>query len=198
MPLLLLLFMALPALAQEPPSNLELVRRIMEQQLAEVEPRMALADSSLLCYGSPAPQAAWDWLFERVVFERLGERRALRLRRADAAAAERPFLYYVPVDLNIRYESAGGSGRRIIRTVASRLHLNYLDGSGELLFSGELNGSVSDTLARSQIAAVEDQGLPFTIGKRPQSSLLRRMAEPVVMALVAGGIMYLFYSFRSN
>ncbi|OPZ81199.1 MAG: hypothetical protein BWY77_00750 [bacterium ADurb.Bin431] len=197
MPLLFLLLTVAQARAQEPPTNLELFRRTMEQQLAGVEPQLALADSSLLCYGSSVPQAGWDWLFESVVFEKLGGKRALRLRRVDAAAVERPLLHYVPMDLNVRYEEAR-SGRRILRTVSSRLHLKYLDERGELIFSRELIGSVSDTLARGQIAAVEDPALPFTIGKRPQPSRLKRMAEPVVMALITGGIIYLFYSFRSN
>lgn len=196
--MLLLLILALPAPAQEPPANLELLRRTLEQQLAEVEPHLALADSSLLCYASPKEQVDWDWLFERVLFEQLGERRALRLRRVDPGEMERPLLAYVPVEMDILYEAAGSSGRRIIRTVKSRLHLKYLNSSGELLFSRELAGSACDTLARDQIAALEDPAIPFTIGKRPQPSRLRRMAEPAILALITGGIIYLFYSFRSN
>jgi hypothetical protein len=182
--------------AGEPLTNLRLQERVLQQIVQEVEGHLALTDSSRLHYSSPPEKAAWEWLFEKALYDILGTGHDLRLRRVEPTALEMPVLFYAPLELTIRYESAADG--RTIRHASGRLFVKYHNTRGDLLFAREMTGSSVDTVARNKLAALEDPGYPFTVGRTNPRGGVKRFLEPVVLTLITGGIIYLFYSFRSN
>jgi len=184
--------------AQTPPANLELLSSTLHAVADEAARPITLADSARLNYAAPKESAAWEWLFEQALYNELGSKRALRLRRVDAAALEWPLLFYAPLELSIAYAQPAAGGNRTIRRATARLYVKYQNAAGELIFSRELEQIRSDTVATRQLAALEDQKYPFTAGARTPPSRLKRLLEPLVLTAITGGIIYLFYSFRSN
>jgi hypothetical protein len=198
MPALLLLLWTSFSSAQEPLTNLQLIERALKTMMQEAEPHLVLADSSLLCFASPAERPAWDWLVEKAVYDHLAAKHDISLRRVDAASLEMPQLFYVPMELKIRYETAAIAKRKVVRRATCRLYLKSQDAQGRIIFAQEMTNSSVDTLAGKLLPSLEDKSYAFTIGERAKASWLKRMLEPLIVTVITGGIIYLFYSFRSN
>ncbi len=198
MPLVFLLLQTGLAGAQTPPANLERMSQSLRTVAAEAAAHITLADSAVLHYAAPRESAAWEWLFEKALYEELGVQRGMRLRRVEAAAPEWPLIFYAPLALSVRYSQQGAGKGHTLRRTTGRLYVKYQNSAGELLFAGELEHTLIDTIRSDRIAALENQAYPFTAGERKPPSRLKGLLEPFVITAVTGGIIYLFYSFRSN
>lgn len=198
MPLFFLLLQAGLAVAQTAPANLELLNRTLHALAVETARHIDLPDSAGLHYAAARESAAWDWLFERALYDELSVKRGLRLHRVEAAVSEWPLLFYAPLELRIRYDHHRAGSGRSVRRATARLYVKYQDPTGELIFSSEVERTLVDTIRSDQIAALEDHAYPFTAGERTPPSRLKRILEPLLLTAITGGIIYLFYSFRSN
>ena len=196
--MLLLFLWAALASAQEPVTNLQLLSTTLQKLFEETEPYLAIKDSSRIQYASSGEMAAWDWMFEKILYEQLGARHAIQLRRVDPSALQMPLLFYAPIELKIYYETRTGLVRKTIRRAASRLYIKYQDAEGNVVFAREQQHCITDTVATSAISGLENQNYAFTLGERSRPSWLKRLAEPLMITVITGGIIYLFYSFRSN
>jgi len=58
--------------------------------------------------------------------------------------------------------------------------------------------SAADTLAKKNLPHLEDQRLPFTIGRRENREENSGWLEPILITSATGVVIYLFYSLRSR
>lgn len=102
--------------------------------------------------------------------------------------------------ITFEYESIGhkwlffNKGYR--RSVASGFHISITEPDGKVLLSQQFSENFEDTV--SNINAIEDEKLIFARGKKINSSLGKRLIEPVLITASTITMVYLFYSLRSG
>jgi hypothetical protein len=82
------------------------------------------------------------------------------------------------------------------RSVKSGFHIYLKEKSGEILLSQQFSENFEDTV--SNIGVLEDEKLVFTKGRKINSSLGKRLIEPVLITASTITMVYLFYSLRSG
>jgi len=83
------------------------------------------------------------------------------------------------------------------RKVTIEFYLKILSSGNQVLLSNDIKETYSDTIFVNKIKYIENTNFPFTIGNRSKS-LVSKLLEPLLVSLITGTVIYIFYSFRSN
>lgn len=181
-----------------PPGNLAVIETLLRGILGEAKPHLALQDSTTLQLTSPAERAAWEWLVEKTVYEVLARPHHLTVQQHVPAGTGTARLTWAPLDLSIQYSGTRARGKNLVRSVTCRLWLQYTDSHGTVVWADEMTRTNSDTLDVKSSELLEDPVYPFTRGAGRPRSGLQKFWEPFFVTAITGGIIYLFYAFRSN
>lgn len=87
---------------------------------------------------------------------------------------------------------------RIARTVRLALRYTLTDAEGRVLADDRCARVRSDTIARTQVAAVQTDAYPETSADLPQGGWVRRVLEPAVLTAATAVALYLFYTLRTG
>jgi hypothetical protein len=68
----------------------------------------------------------------------------------------------------------------------------------QVRFQKIFSESAADTLAKNYLPRLEEQNLPFTIGRRENREENSGWLEPILITSATGVVIYLFYSLRSR
>ncbi|MBN2357253.1 hypothetical protein JXO59_14145 [candidate division KSB1 bacterium] len=142
----------------------------------------------------------WGWLVEQEMISFLRQKGAmvyLHPAPPDSATGFRQ-IYYAPVHVSIEYKASGSVKGRMERLVQVALLLRILDDDDRVLFSQTVSHDVQDSIRRKDIHRIENPAYSFTKGEIKSAGLLNRLLEPLLVTIVTGGIIYLFYSFRTQ
>jgi len=172
-------------------------QKLVRDVVARAAARMALQDSSTLWLRELQNKSAWTWLIEQT----LAQQFATRLLQKEGNGISRfPRLSYAPITLRIEYETAAKSdiGGDLTRRAFCTILLQYENDLGALVFAEEFNAESSDLIRKKDVDRVENRAYDFTIGPSSPSSTLKKLIEPSLITLITGGIIYVFYSFRSH
>jgi hypothetical protein len=107
-------------------------------------------------------------------------------------------LEYRIVELGMEYPRvwrAGYVGRKVLERYAyASVHARLIDEqAGTLMWAGEGKGSQSDVVPVAKLALIEGSGEDWQKGTLPPGKL-GGMVEPLVVAAIVAGLVYLFYS----
>jgi len=158
--------------------------------------RLSLSDS-VATLQAAGIDGGYNWLLEAQILEALrsnGIQKTILHSKANIKDSLVEITYR-PIKQNIIYKKF--DSKRIARTVSVELHLRVTSENCELLLSKIFKAAGADTLHRNKIGLIENSNLEFTHGYM-KKSLASRMVQPVVVSLVTGFIIYLFYSYRSK
>jgi len=107
-----------------------------------------------------------------------------------------PHLQYRVETAQVTYERAGR--KKLRRTVTLALHHTLTAADGRLLQDARCTDRATDTIRRADLAAVQTDAFPETLGAIPEAGGLRRYLEPAVLTAVTVIGTYLFFSLRSS
>ena len=114
------------------------------------------------------------------------------LHRAPATAR----LRYEIEEARIAYERA--PGKQFVRTVTLALRYTFTAADGRLLREDRCRDTFTDTIRRSDRAALEWDAFPETQGEAPRGSWIRRHLEPAILAVATAVTVYLFFNIRND
>lgn len=158
-----------------------------------------IPDSSILVIQESESSAA-NWLIENEIFKwAKGAGFANCVMQGSAGDDEGVsgfLLQYKNLRSLVEYSDDPGSGK-IGRTVNAELYLKLLSPSRRVLFSGIQKKTLCDEIRKKDVQRVENEKYPFTMGIRNRA-FLSKILEPTIVSIVTGGIIYLFYSYRSQ
>jgi len=172
-------------------------QKLVQDVIARAAARMALQDSAHLWLRELQNKSAWNWLIEQTMAQQF----ATRLLQKESDGNSRfPRLSYAPIALRIDYETAGkgDAGGDLTRRIFCTIMLQYENDQGAIVFAEEFNAESRDFIRKKDLNRVENRAYDFTIGPPLPSSTLKKMIEPSLITLITGGIIYVFYSFRSH
>jgi hypothetical protein len=112
--------------------------------------------------------------------------------------AETMTLEYRITELGLNYPRVWRGhliGRKKVERLASvALHARLIeDSSGALVWSGEGSATAKDAVPASELPFLEGEGEPWQKGTLPAGKLVG-VVEPLVVAAIVAGLVYLFYS----
>ncbi len=165
-----------------------------------LSPHIVLPETAAVCLRSAAVTTEWNWLLEQYLTDMLQKRGVVIFFNNQPSASSLPCyrLEYWPLDLRIGYKRSSVLKKMLQRSLHIEFAVRILDAENRLLFSQILSRDSQDVIGRKDLAAVENSALPFTVGKMESRPLFERMIEPLVISCVTGGIIYLFYSMRTQ
>lgn len=177
--------------AEAPQTNLQLLRTLYDDLFAGAFVGISFSDSvSILIHTNE--DVAYKWLIEERLVDKL---RSFHVNNIFIDKAAEPFEIEVrPIEQSISYSKHKAKLRRQVNV---ELYLHIKDANNKLLFSNTLKRTRSDTIKTADVKRVENLELSFTRGAQ-RRSFLGKIAEPVVVSLVTGFVIYLFYSYRSK
>lgn len=103
------------------------------------------------------------------------------------------------LDIGIGYSHQSIKEGSLKRT--ARLHFLariILQPTGKTLYSGGLQGNRQDSVALSERESNENPKVHFTIGRSIETKGGSRILQPIVVTVVTGVVVYLFYALRSR
>ncbi|NLP09607.1 hypothetical protein GX408_04325 [bacterium] len=107
-------------------------------------------------------------------------------------------LTFMPVRVNVRYQSAAEDRALLQRMITTELLITILRPVRQVVRSENKQAFFQDLVAARNVAQLETPELEFTRGEKPQQDKASSWLEPLLLAVVTGAIVYSFYSFRSK
>lgn len=186
-------------IAQNLKTNLDFFGELYFQLFRGVFHGEKIPDSSRLIIQESESSAA-NWLIENEIFKWAKSAGFVNCVVQGNAREDEGvsgfLLQYKNLKSLVEYSEASVSGK-ISRCVHAELYLKLLSPSRQILFSGIQKKTLCDEIRPKDVQRVENEKYPFTMGKRNRS-FLAKILEPTIVSLVTGGIIYLFYSYRSQ
>ncbi len=110
-----------------------------------------------------------------------------------------------PATARLRYEIeeaqvayARAPRKQLVRTVTLALRYTFTAADGRLLREDRCRDTLTDTIRRSDRAALEWDAFPETQGEAPRGGWIRRHLEPAILAVATAVTVYLFFNIRSE
>lgn len=184
------------------PTNSGLLRLTVQEAIEEVCDRLPLLEPKVLCL-SPEHEAPGNWMVEQALIQSL-HRRGFRVLIPDSSRSlsettcqAEAILRYRVLDLNLLYPTVRRKHLFGPRLVARQARLNVLlrlDGpDGEVLWAEQAQGTRQDWIPAKMLTVVEREPISFA-SPHLKADGWNRLAEPVLLSAVVGGLIYLFYS----
>lgn len=107
-------------------------------------------------------------------------------------------LSFMPVRVNVGYQTFAKDRALLQRLITTELLLTIVKPLRQVVMSESKQASFQDLVATRDIAELETPELFFTQGEKPIQDKALSWLEPLLVAVVTGGIVYSFYSFRSK
>ncbi|MFH1566513.1 MAG: DUF4136 domain-containing protein [Gemmatimonadota bacterium] len=179
-----------------PPGNLDLLLDTAALAVRQALSRDDLGEAMSAAAGERVRLSARDrqpanWVLEYALVTELLER-GLQVY-PDSGAAGGLTLSYRLVDLGL-WVRAGLLGSAVERRCRVTLSLQLARG-GELVWSGEATGELTDRVPKRQMPALANSTYPFA-KVEVEEQTWGRYVEPVIVSSVLGSLVYLFFSNR--
>ncbi len=198
---ILLLFFANSyiASARNLKTNIDLLSELYFQLIQGMLYGEKIPDSSQIVI-QPFESSASNWLIENEIIKwakEVGFEKCVVGKSAEDDKSKLDYLLqYKILSLSVEYGD-GLNSEEIGRTLKAEIYLRLLAPSRQVLFSGVRKKTLHDEILKKDIQHVENEKYLFTIGEKKQSFLSKAL-EPAIVSLVTGGIIYMFYSYRSQ
>ncbi len=135
-----------------------------------------------------------NWFFEKTTVKVLTDIGFERIYQADSVEQPMYHLHFRPVDCTVIYKADSDS---VIRRIKTSVYLKLMNPQKRILYSAVLSDTLSDVIAKSTIPDIEDDNLPFTKGSGISKNRFGYL-EPILISAFTAGIIYTFYSYRSQ
>ncbi|MBN2410884.1 hypothetical protein JXQ31_04270 [candidate division KSB1 bacterium] len=183
-------------------TNLDIFKNLYYKGFSNAFQKVAVLDSLPLYFNNINKNKTIDWLIEEQFVksaERAGFSTLILLGDSTILKNEKNFyVEYRSVINNVHYSAMSVlPENKQNRKVNIEFYIKILDPDNRILLSTVINESYSDTINVNNINHIENKNLPFTVGERSKS-LVSELLEPLLVTLITGSIIYIFYSFRSN
>lgn len=186
----------------EHPTNLWLLKSTLEEAIEEVCDRLSSHELSTFCL-EPSAERNGRWLVDQVLTECLLAR-GYRVVFPDSLPNESAelcagagFLRYRIVRLNVDYVTSRRKhlfGPRLVKREAQiDLFLRLSRAAGEVIWTGQIRRTGGDWIPSRDLPPAEQASPPF-LSPRLETDGWGRLAEPVLLTAIVGGLIYLFYS----
>ncbi len=107
-------------------------------------------------------------------------------------------LTFMPIRIDVRYQTSAENRAYLQRMITTELLITILRPVRQVVLSESKQAFYQDLVVARNVAQLETPELAFTQGEKPKQARALSWVEPMLVAVVTGGIMYSFYSFRSK
>ncbi len=178
----------------EQPTNLRVLEQMYFDICQDVIESRRLADSSYVIEKS-ATESQINWLIEKQFFLCLNESGIKHVYSGADDEKNAARISYQSVEQRIFYRPL--AGKNVERHIDVQMQVRFIDSNKTILKDEIFSNAFKDTLAAKEITKVENPKLAFTLGERNRP-FFKKIYEPILVSLLTGWIIYLFYSYRSQ
>jgi len=182
-----------PGLAR-PEDNLDRFARLISGFLDRVQRPSAADTLTPVILDCRSGERELNWLIEKESIAWLNNLGYDQVYQGEARDVTGHFIEIRPLRHAVFYRELGGE---LERSVSAEIYLKWLSPQREILYTQTLADTLSDTIGRDRVERIENENYPFTKGEIPRR-FFNRYGEPLVVSLITGSMIYLFYSFRSK
>jgi hypothetical protein len=186
----------------ESPTNFGLLKITLEEAIEEVCDRLSSHGLTTICLESPSDFDG-RWLVDQILTEQLLEKGyrvvlpdSLPIQSAEICS-QAGILRYHAVQLSLDYGPSRRQhlfGPRLVeRQVQLYLFFQLSRATGEVIWADEVKRNVADWIPQKDLPLMEQETLSF-LSPRLETDGWSRLAEPALLTVVIGGLIYLFYS----
>lgn len=183
---------------QQPVDNLSIFNGMTSTVAQRIVDRLSPDSSAAIFILSENQNQAGNWLIENWLVKSLFQRgiSKIYLEKQDSSSA---FAIHFQIDsLGVEYLPTG-KNNLIERRFKLNLAVRALEGSSGLVnFFQEFTEQYTDSVKIVDVKRLENKAFPFTQSDLPQQRGLKRFSEPFIVITTTVGIIYLFFSLRSN
>lgn len=148
-----------------------------------------------------SPGSRGDWFLENRLVD-VFKKRAFEVfvnNRRQPYPDSTALVEYKLLDIGIEYLGPDTKNEMVNR----RAHIHFLGRvvlhtSGQVLFNGSLQARRSGRIALADKQSLENTAVDFTIGKVVTNKRRSSVLQPVVVTVITGVVVYLFYALRSR
>ena len=186
---------------ENPPSNEEFLRQSMRSLFERTFDGFPDANSNLLLVQAEREHPG-NWLLEDELVSYLlsmNYQVALRSSETGANSRESNSLFYRIIQMRLDYPKAKRKGFLGARMVSRRSYLNLSfrleEATGKVLWTKREQKESSDLVKRSTVESLNNESYSILNPSLPDDSQ-SRFLEPALVAVVVGGLIYLFFASR--
>ena len=186
---------------KSPPSNEEFLRQSVRLLFERSFDDFPEANSNLLFLRAEREHPG-NWLLENELVSHLLSMKyqvALRSSETDGNSEESSSLFYRIIEMRLDYPQANRKGFLGARMVSRRSYLNLSfrleEATGKVLWTSREQEESLDVVKRSMVESLNNESYPMLSPSLPDDSQSRFM-EPALVAVVVGGLIYLFFASR--
>ena len=196
------LYSPLSAEGNESSTNLEIFKNLYYKGFSNAFQKIIVLDSLPLYFNNLNKNITIDWLIEEQFVKSAHDVGFITLIQSDGSTGPKEekkiVAEYHSVLNNVHYSAMSIlSENKQNRQVNIEFYFRILDSDHRILLADDIKETYSDTINVNNIKHIENNNLPFTIGNRSKS-LVSKLLEPLLVTLITGSVIYIFYSFRSN
>ena len=186
-----------------PRSNLDVISEVTEEVMAEAVARMGLPEGSRIHLRQVDTHDA-SWLIKSILLEELTSRGHV-VKAGLMAAAEEPEdayeiayrIVYCQTSLPRSWREWVVGARKFERRTAVDIRFELSDSTKAIVWAGGVQRERREIIPGGRLSDLEAPGQAFA-SPQVEPGGWDKIVEPVIVAGIVGGLIYLFYTSRSN
>ncbi len=186
-----------------PRSNLDVISELTEEVMAEAVARMGLPEGSRIHLRQVDTHDA-SWLIKSILLEELTSR-GHAVKAGLMAAAEDPEdayeiayrIVYCQTSLPRTWREWVVGARKFERRTAVDIRFELSDSTKAIVWAGGVQRERREIIPGGRLSDLEAPGQAFA-SPQVEPGGWDKIVEPVIVAGIVGGLIYLFYTSRSN
>ena len=177
-------------------TNLEVLGLLYRSAADEFIQTVTCSDS-LIALKSLSPDLPYNWLIKTSIFKVFNSSCDSNLFEENGpdSTIRHATLEYKSVDQKIEYRKVAKT--KFARECRISVYFRFIDSSKRIIENEIIHKVHADTIKKRDIAKIENMTQPFTSGEKKNSFPIG-IIEPVMISLLTGLVIYLFYSYRSQ
>ncbi len=183
-------------------SNLQVIEQLAAELVHTALKDLHNTDSTALILSSPALAKDGSWLIEKQVMLWARDNGFAKIFQADSVANPRVQglkIEYLPIESKVRYRAGDSlSADTITRSATVKFYMKAMTPDHRIVFAEEFSKNKIDTIRTSEVEQVENALFPFACTDKKKRGFFSAIVEPLIITIASGGVIYVFYSFRSK
>jgi len=194
-------FYAASAAEHAAPTNLQIIESQEAERIVQTASAVVVDSGCALIVDAAAPAHPLNALVKKQVYlwaKTAGFAAVYEGVPLSADSLNNFTLTFMPIRAQVRYQRSAEDRAVLQRLIATELLITILRPSRKVILSESKRAFFQDLIAAQNVAQLETPELSFTQGEKPKQAGALSWLEPLLVAVVTGGIVYSFYSFRSK
>jgi len=183
-------------------SNLQVIEQLTADLVQTALKALDNTEGQALILRSSVPAKGGVWLIEKQIVAWARENGITAVFQADSLVnphVQGLRIEYLPIEMKVSYQGGDTLAEgRTARSASVAFYMKATTADHRIVFAEQFAKSKTDTIRTSEMQQLDNSLFAFAHAEKNRRSFFSTIVEPLIITIATGGVIYIFYTFRSK